>query len=99
MDCHKTKLYDFECLVAGRKLYVEVKVMQDGGLSVSLTPREVEHAQTNQNSALIIYGVKVKGKRSPKVSGGAMVFLNPWDIASGVLKPRGFVFSPASVPH
>ncbi len=93
-DTHKTKSYDFLCTVSGAELYVEVKGTQDNGNSVSLTPKEVEHAQSNKNSALfIVHSVKVKGKRSPIVSGGKELFKNPWDISTGTLKPRGYVYT------
>jgi hypothetical protein len=93
-DTHKTKSYDFLCNISGTDLYVEVKGTQDNGKSVSLTPKEVEHAQEHKNSALfIVHSVKVKGKRSPVVSGGKELFRNPWDIATGTLKPRGYVYT------
>jgi hypothetical protein len=93
-DTHKTKSYDFLCNISGTELYVEVKGTQDKGNAVSLTPKEVEHAQNHRNSALfIVHSVKVKGKRSPVVSGGKEVFLHPWDISNGTLKPRGYVYT------
>jgi hypothetical protein len=93
-DTHKNKPYDFICLVDGAEVYVEVKGMQDNGKAISLTPREVEHAQKNRNFALIIvHSVKVKGERKPVVSGGELVFLHPWDIRKGTLEPRGFVYT------
>jgi hypothetical protein len=98
-DKHKTKSYDFLCNVSGDELYVEVKGTQDDGNSVSLTPKEVEHAQKHKNSALlIVHSVKVKGKRKPVVSGGREIFLHPWDISAGTLKPRGYVFSLGKSP-
>ncbi len=93
-DTHKTKSYDFVCNISGTDLYVEVKGTQDNGNSVSLTPKEVEHAQEHKNSALfIVHSVKVKGKKDPVVSGGKELFRNPWDIATGTLKPRGYVYT------
>jgi hypothetical protein len=93
-DTHKNKPYDFVCEIDGKEVYVEVKGMQDSGESISLTPREVEHAQTHKTSALfIVHSVKVKGKRKPVVSGGKAVFRYPWDITKGTLKPRGFVLT------
>jgi hypothetical protein len=89
-DKHKTESYDFLC----NDVYVEVKGTQDNGNSVSLTPKEVKHAQEHQNSALfIVHSVKVKGKKRPVVSGGKEIFLHPWDISTGTLKPRGYVFT------
>ena len=93
-DKHRTESYDFLCDVAGAELYVEVKGTQDDGNAVSLTPKEVEHAQKYKNSALfIVHSVKVSGKRKPVVSRGVEFFLHPWDISAGTLKPRGFVFT------
>jgi hypothetical protein len=93
-DTHKNKPYDFICTINGAEAFVEVKGMQDDGRAISLTPREVEHAQKNRNFALIIvHSVKVAGKRKPIVSGGELVFLHPWDIRKGILKPRGFVLT------
>jgi hypothetical protein len=93
-DTHSTKPYDFLCNVSGRELFVEVKGTQADGNSVSLTPKEVEHAQRQRNSALfIVHSVKVEGKRNPVVSGGKEIFLHPWDISTGTLKPRGYVFT------
>jgi hypothetical protein len=93
-DKSKTKSYDFLCSESGAELYVEVKGTQANGNSVSLTPKEVEHAREHKNSALfIVHSVKVKGKRSPIVSRGKEVFLNPWDISKGTLKPRGYVLT------
>jgi hypothetical protein len=93
-DTHKTKSYDFLCNVSDTELFVEVKGTQDNGNSVSLTPKEVEHARKHQNSALfIVHSVKVEGKRNPIVSGGKEIFLHPWDISTGTLKPRGYVFT------
>ena len=93
-DKHKTESYDFLCDVSGSALFVEVKGTQDRGESVSLTPKEVDHALQYANSALfIVHSVKVAGKRRPKASGGKDFFLNPWDIRAGTLKPRGFVFA------
>jgi len=89
-DKHKTESYDFLC----NDVYVEVKGTQDDGNSVSLTPKEVRHAQEHKNSALfIVHSVKVKGKRNPVVSGGKEIFLHLWDISTGTLKPRGYVFT------
>jgi hypothetical protein len=91
-DTHKNKPYDFVCVIDGTEVFVEVKGMQDSGKAISLTPREVKHAQDNKNSALfIVHSVIVRGKRKPVVSGGKMRFLHPWDISAGTLKPRGFV--------
>jgi hypothetical protein len=54
----------------------------------------VEHAQKYPNSALfIVHSVKVEGKRKPVVSRGEELFVHPWDISAGTLKPRGFVFT------
>lgn len=93
-DKHRTESYDFLCDVAGEQLYVEVKGTQASGSSVSLTPKEVEHARKHKNSALfIVHSVTVKGKKNPKVSGGKELFLCPWDILAGTLKPRAFVFT------
>lgn len=93
-DTHKNKPYDFLCNVAGADLYVEVKGTQDDGWSVSLSPNEVEHARKNKNRALfIVHSVKVKGKKRPVVSGGKERLVHPWDIATGTLKPRGYVFT------
>ena len=99
-DTHKNKPYDFLCKVSGADLYVEVKGTQDNGTSVSLSPNEVEHARKHRNSALlIVHSVKVKGKRNPIVSGGRELLLNPWDISTGTLKPRGYVFTLSRVPE
>jgi len=93
-DTHKNKPYDFVCKINGAEVFVEVKGMQDSGRAISLTPREVEHAQAHINSALfIVHSVIVKGKRKPVVSGGQAVFRYPWDISTGVLKPRGYVLT------
>lgn len=93
-DTHKNKPYDFICTIDKAEVFVEVKGMQDDGRTISLTPREVEHAQKNPNFALIIvHSVKVQGKRKPVVSGGELLFIHPWDIRQGVLKPRGFVLT------
>lgn len=93
-DTHKNKPYDFVCEIDGTEVYVEVKGMQDSGKAISLTPREVEHAQAHKNSALfIVHSVTVKGKRKPAVSGGRALFLYPWDISTGILKPRGYTFT------
>lgn len=92
-DTHKNKPYDFVCKIDGADVFVEVKGMQDAGKAVS-PPGEAEHAQKNKNCALfIVHSVTVKGKRNPVVSGGKMIFLSPWDITKGTLKPRGFVFT------
>jgi hypothetical protein len=92
-DVHTKKSYDFLCEAAGTELYVEVKGTQDSGKSISLTPKEVQHAKDHKNSALfIVHSVKVSGKRSPKVSGGVELFLRSWDISEGTLEPRGYVF-------
>ena len=93
-DTHKNRPYDFVCDVHGSELFVEVKGMQADGRAVSLTPREVAHAQNHDNSALfIVHSVIVKGKRKPLVSGGKMLFIHPWDISAGSLKPRGYIFT------
>jgi len=96
---YKTNPYDFLCNVSGVDLYVEVKRTQQNGRCISLTPNEVTHAREHRNSALfIVYGVDVKGKRSPKISGGKELFIRQWDIDSGQLEPRGFAFTlPESV--
>ncbi len=99
-DKHKNKPYDFLCKVSGKDLYVEVKGTQDDGRTVSLSPNEVEHAQKNKNSALfIVHSVKVKGKRRPVVSGGEELMLNPWEISTGKLKPRGYAFTHGACQH
>ena len=60
VDTHKTKSYDFLCKIADQDVYVEVKGTQDNGKSVSLTPKEVEHAQKHKNSALfVVHSVNV----------------------------------------
>lgn len=91
-DTHKNKPYDFICVIDGAEVFVEVKGMQDDGRAISLTPREVEYAQNNRNFVLIIvHSIVVTGMRNPKVSDGELVFIHPWDIRKGKLKPRGFV--------
>jgi methyl coenzyme M reductase subunit C len=77
------------------ELYVEVKGTQDNGATVSLTPKEVEHAQKHKNSALfVVHSVNVKNdKGNLVISGGQDLFLNPWDISTGMLKPRGYVYT------
>lgn len=93
-DKHTRESYDFLCDVNGTELYVEVKGMQDNGESVSLTPKEVEHARNHFNSALfIVHSVRVEGKRKPVASHGQELFVHPWDLAAGTLKPRGFVYT------
>jgi hypothetical protein len=98
VDVHKNKPYDFLCKTADAELFVEVKGTQDNGESISLTPNEVKHARQYKNSALfIVHSVKVKGKKSPKISRGHEIFIPQWDISKGTLKPRGYVFTlPAS---
>ncbi|MGA2570057.1 MAG: DUF3883 domain-containing protein [Terracidiphilus sp.] len=94
VDKHKTNPYDFLCTVHGADLYVEVKGTQEDGRCVSLTPNEVKHAKAHGNSALfVVYGVQVRGKRTPEVSGGKELFLNPWDISFGRLEPHGYAFT------
>jgi hypothetical protein len=94
IDVHKNKPYDFLCKTGDADLYVEVKGTQDNGKSISLTPNEVKHARQHKNSALfIIYSVKVKGRRNPKISHGHEIFLPQWDISKGTLEPRGYVFN------
>lgn len=94
IDKHTRESYDFLCDVKGVAVYVEVKGTQDNGDSVSLTPKEVEHAKDYVNSALfIVHSVIVRGERKPEVSGGKEIFLHPWDIMEGTLKPRGFVYT------
>jgi hypothetical protein len=57
----------------------------------------VEHARNYNNSALfIVHSVKVNGKRNPVVSHGEEIFLHPWHITEGSLKPRGFVYTLSS---
>jgi hypothetical protein len=91
---YKTNPYDFLCTASGADLYVEVKGTQQDGRCISLTPNEVAHVKEHKNSALfIVYGLTVKGKRSPRVSGGEELFLPKWDISSGQLEPRGFAFT------
>jgi hypothetical protein len=93
-DTHKNKPYDFVCEIGGTEVFVEVKGMQGPGKAISLTPREVQHAQTHQNSALfIVHSVHVKGRKKPIVSGGVPLFLNPWDLSAGTLEPRSYVFT------
>lgn len=92
-DMHKTESYDFLCEHNGTNLFVEIKGTQTPGVCVFLTPNEVKHAQKNQNSALfVVYGINVKGKRNPEISGGRERFLMPWDISSGKLEPRGYTY-------
>jgi hypothetical protein len=94
VDKHKTKPYDFLCVEGGADLYVEVKGTQENGRCISLTPNEVKHAEEQKNSALfIVYSVQVKGKKTPEVSGGEVLFLNPWNINAGILEPRGYAFT------
>jgi hypothetical protein len=93
-DTHKNKPYDFICVIDGKEVFVEVKGMQGDGMAISLTPREVKHAEENKNSALfIVHSVSVKGRRKPVVSGGVQRFIHPWDISTGILKPRGYVLT------
>lgn len=94
VDKHKTKPYDFLCSVDGVHLYVEVKGTQENGKCLSLTPNEVRHAREHTNSALfVVYDVRVEGEKKPRVSGGKELFVNPWDINSGQLEPRGYAFT------
>jgi len=92
IDTHINKPYDFACKIDGKEVFVEVKGMQDWGNTISLTPREVEHAQAHENSALfVVHSIKIAGKRNPIASGGQEVFLYPWKISAGALKPRSYI--------
>lgn len=93
-DRHQTESFDFLCEVSGAELFVEVKGTQDDRARVSSTPKEVGHIQMHRNSALfIVHSIKVEGKRNPLASGAKELFVFPWSLEAGTLKPRGFVYS------
>src|SRR5713226_3026387 len=55
--------------------------------------RDLMHRRASLHLAdRVRLSVKVSGKRNPKVSGGAELFLRAWDISEGTLEPRGYVF-------
>ncbi|MGH2638147.1 MAG: DUF3883 domain-containing protein [Rhabdochlamydiaceae bacterium] len=92
-DTHKNKPYDFLGNKSENSLYIEVKGMQSNGTEITLTPNEVRHAENHENSALfIVHSVVVQGEKNPVISGGEELFINPWDISKGTLRPRGYIF-------
>lgn len=89
-DVHQRSTCDFECTFGKERFLVEVKCTQTAGKSVFLTRNQVELVkhQGGKMILLVVSGVTlrhVKGK--PKVSGGKLLPLKDWQIASKDLVP------------
>ena len=92
-DVHKTESYDLKCKRNAEVLYVEVKGTQTAGDEVLLTPGEVRLARDKSpNTALfVLHSVKVvEGKMKPRVTGGEIRIVRPWNPADSMLTPLGF---------
>jgi hypothetical protein len=86
--------YDYLCEKTNQTKYVEVKGAQGDGLAFVLTAGEVKFIKANQPKCIlcVVHGITIKGKRSPKASGGSIAVVEPFDLKHGKLKPIAFSF-------
>ena len=94
-DVSRKEPYDLHCTKAQEVKYVEVKGTQTGGTDIVLTAGEVKFIQKNGSHSIlcIVHGITVKGRRSPKASGGKLCLMEPFDLSAGTLKPLAFTFA------
>jgi len=94
-DVSSKKPYDLYCEKKGKCKYVEVKGTQGIGLEIVLTAGEVNFINKNKSNCIlcVVHGIKIKGARKPKASGGALKLKAPFDLSDGELRPIAFTFS------
>lgn len=93
-DVSKKKPYDLYCEKKGECKYVEVKGTQTSGLEIVLTAGEVNFINKHKSSCILclVNGIKIKGTRSPRASGGELKLKDPFDLSDGELRPIAFTF-------
>jgi hypothetical protein len=93
-DVSAKKPYDLFCEKKGECRYVEVKGTQGSGLDIVLTAGEVNFINENKSNRLlcVVHGIKVKGAKSPKASGGELQLKEPFNLSDGELRPIAFTF-------
>lgn len=93
-DVSAKKPYDLYCEKNGECKYVEVKGTQTGGLEFVLTAGEVNFIQKHKSDCVLclVHGIKIKGTKNPKASGGELKLKEPFDLSDGQLRPIAFTF-------
>lgn len=94
-DVSAKKPYDLHCEKKSKCKYVEVKGTQGSRLEIVLTAGEVNFINKNKSNCIlcVVNGIRIKGARSPKASGGELKLIEPFDLSNGKLWPIAFTFS------
>jgi len=93
-DVSAKKPYDLYCEKKGECKYVEVKGTQTQGFEIILTAGEVNFIKKHKPNCILclVHGIKIKGTKSPKASGGELKLEKPFDLSYGELRPIAFTF-------
>ena len=91
-DTSATKPYDYICVRAGRRFFVEVKGTQTNGKTIILTRNEVEHVRANPHRCILIvvHSVTMVSKRTAK--GGILDVTENWHLRDEELQGIQFLW-------
>lgn len=93
-DVSNKESYDYYCTDGTSFLYVEVKGTTNDGAAILLTKNEVEHAQANPDTTMLIVVSRIKVIRTSdgiRCDDGALRVLTPWKIDKCDLIPMSYV--------
>ena len=98
-DVSKVESYDLHCKSERHELHVEVKGTQTDGDEILLTPSEVKlaRAKSPHTALFLVHSVNVTGSDvEPRVSGGCIRIIRPWNPTDAMLTPLGYS---CELPH
>lgn len=87
-----TKPYDYTCVRAGKRFFVEVKGTQTNGATIILTRNEVEHVKANPKQCIliVIQLIEMVSKRIAK--GGLLDITEKWHLRDEELQGIQFLW-------
>jgi hypothetical protein len=91
-DTSATKPYDYTCIRARRRFFVEVKGTQTNGKTIILTRNEVEHVKANPRTCIlvVVHSVTMVSKRT--ATGGMPEFIENWFLPENELQGIQFLW-------
>jgi len=81
------KPFDYQCVLDGNEVFVEVKGTTSSGDTVILTRGEVElhREKFPQNILVLVHGIELNGENFDQATGGSVRVLSPWTISDDSL--------------
>jgi len=87
-DTSQGNPFDYQCILDGDEIFVEVKGTASSGDVVILTRGEVElhREKFPQNMLILVYEIQLTGESLDIATGGQVRVLSPWTISDDALK-------------